>query len=241
MIASLHSRGPQRAESRGRPPAALPAALLAAALLALLPAAPPAAAQSGGERTGEAAGSPLPRDTARIEVAGLRLGSWQLAGPERDPDASYSAIPVMDAFYQLGLGRRSAVQLGLGLWRRGRVSGAGTLAMWVAPFYAGLKHYPLGGPGQAVAPYVAAAAGPALGYEQRRSSGFGDMESGWTAAVGAGADVAAGVEVGLGPYVGLSAGVQYQWVEYLAGELDGPDAYRGAVLEAGVTYRVDLP
>ncbi len=233
MVATFHRPGRRQAKTRAWPAAVLPAALLASALLL---AAAPASAQSGG-----AAGTALSDDSARMEVAGLRFGSWQVTGLEREPDASYSTIPVMDAFYQLGLGRRTAVQMGLGLWRRGRVSGAGTVAMWVAPFYAGLKHYPLGGPEAAVAPYVSAAAGPALGYEQRRSSGFGDLRSGWTAAVGGGADVAAGVEVGLGSNLGLSAGVQYQWVEYLAGDLNGPDSYRGAVLEGGVTYRVDLP
>jgi len=208
----------------------------ALAALLLLWTAPPAAAQAGSGSSALA----LPGDSLPREVAGLRLGSWQVTGLERDPEASYSTIPVMDAFYQLGLGERTSLHLGIGLWRRGRVSGAGTLAMWVGPVFGGLKYYPAGGPEGTVDPYLSVGAGPVLGFEQRRSSGFGPMESGWTAAVGAGGEAGGGIEVDLGPHIGLTADVQYQWVRYLAGEMDGPDTYRGAVVGAGVTYRLGL-
>ena len=208
----------------------------ALAALLLLWTAPPAAAQAGSGSSALA----LPGDSLPREVAGLRLGSWQVTGLERDPEASYSTIPVMEAFYQLGLGERTSLQLGIGLWRRGRVSGAGTLAMWVGPVFGGLKYYPAGGPEGTVDPYLSIGAGPVLGFEQRRSSGFGSMESGWTAAVGAGGEAGGGIEVDLGPHVGLTADVQYQWVRYLAGDMDGPDTYRGAVVGAGVTYRLGL-
>lgn len=215
-------------------PAVMAVACLAAALLTW---APPAAAQSEGEPVG----GPLPGDTARHEAAGLRFGSWEVTGLEREPDASYSTIPVVDAFYQVGLGRETALQLGVGLWRRGRVSGAGTVALWVAPVFAGVKYYPVGGPAGAVDPYLSVAGGPVLGFEQRRSSGFGSLESGWTAAVGPGGEAGAGVELDLGPQLGLVADVQYQWVGYAAGELDSSDTYRGAIIAGGVTYRLNLP
>lgn len=214
---------------------ALRAAVAVAA--ALLLAASPAAAQGG---PGGGGPGPLPQDTAGREVAGLRLGSWDVQGLERRAEASYSTIPVFDAFYQRSLGRSTELQLGLGLWRRGRVSGAGTIGMWVAPVFGGIKYYPVGGPEGRFDPYLSLAGGPALGFEERRSSGFGGLESGWTAAVGAGAEGGAGVELRLSEQVGLTADVQYQWVRYLAGEMDGPVEYRGAVFGAGVTYRLDL-
>lgn len=228
---------PDSHRGRATPPRPRPAwplclAAAAAALLWLAPGAP--AQQTDAERV------PAAVDTATREIAGLRMGAWAVSGLERLPNASYSTIPVMEAFYQRELGPRTALHLGLGLWRRGRVSGAGTLGMWVGPLYGGLKYYPLGGDDARFAPYVSAAAGPALGFEQRRSSGVGGLESGWTAAVGAAAEAGAGAEVDLGGNVGLTAEASYQWVRYLAGELDSPDTYRGAAVAAGVTYRLRL-
>ena len=209
------------------------AAWLAAGLLA---GASPASAQEEGEPVA----GPLPGDSAAREVAGLRFGRWEVTGLERAPQTSYSAIPAVDLYYERELGRRTALQLGLGLWRRGQVSSAGTVAMWVGPVFGGIRYYPVGGPDGAVDPYLSVAGGPALGFEQRRSSGFGSVESGWTAAVGAGAEVGGGVDLELTPAVGLVADVQYQWVRYLAGELDSPDTYRGVLFAAGITYRLDL-
>lgn len=232
-IGPVPSRRPPRSR-RGTPRGA--ARMAAACLAVALLAAPPAAAQEG-ER---AVGVSPPEDTAVHEVAGLRVGSWNVTGLDRSPNASYSSIPLVDAYYQRGLGASTHLQLGLGLWRRGRVSGAGTVAMWVGPLFAGLKHYPLGGPEGRVDPYLSVSGGPALGFEQRRSSGTGALESGWTAAIGAGAEAGGGIEVDLSRNVGLTADARYQWVHYLAGETDAPDTYRGAVIGVGVTYRLDL-
>lgn len=186
-------------------------------------------------------GGPLPGDSVTREVVGLRFGAWEVTGLERAPETSYSEIPMADAYYQRELGRKTALRLGLGLWRRGQVSAAGTVGMWVGPVFGGLTHYPLGGPEGTVDPYLSVAGGPALGFEQRRSSRVGALESGWTAAVGLGGEVGGGAELELGPTIGLVADVQYQWVRFLAGELDSPDAYRGAVFAGGITYRLDLP
>jgi len=209
------------------------AAWLAAGLLA---GPSPVSAQEEGEP----GAGPLPGDSAAREVAGLRFGSWEVTGLERVPQTSYSEIPAVDLYYERELGRTTALQLGLGLWRRGQVSSAGTVAMWVGPVFGGVRYYPLGGPDGGVDPYLSVAGGPALGFEQRRSSGFGSLESGWTAAVGAGAEAGGGVDLELTPAVGLVADVQYQWVRYLAGELDSPDTYRGVIFAAGITYRLDL-
>lgn len=197
----------------------------------------PAAAQEEGEPVGE----PLPGDSVVRQVAGLRFGSWQVTGLEAGPQTSSSEIPMVDLYYERELGRETALQLGLGLWRRGLVNRAGTVSMWVGPVFGGIRYYPVGGPEGAVDPYLSAAGGPALGFEQRRSSGFGSLESGWTAAVGAGAEVGVGVDVELGPVLGMVVDVQYQWTRYLAGELDSPDTYRGAIFAAGITYRLGLP
>lgn len=223
--------------ARVAPRASLPAAALLAAVLAgLVAGAPPAAAQEGADLERRTAAE----DTARREIAGLRVGSWQVQGLQRLPEASYSTIPAFDLFYQRGLGERTALQLSVGLWRRGRVNNAGTLGMWVSPLFAGVKAYPAGGPEGRLDPYLSAAGGPALGFELRRSSGFGSLVSGWTAAIGAGAEAGGGLEVELTRRLGLALDARYQWVEYLAGRLDGPDTYRGAVLGAAVTYRLDL-
>lgn len=219
----------RRAGRRG-PPAW---AAAAAALLLLAPGAAAQQADAEEERT-------VSPDTVTAEVAGLRIGSWQVTDLERLSDASYSTIPVMDLFYQRELGPRTALHLGLSVWRRGRVSGAGTVGMWVGPLYGGLKYYPLGGEDSLLEPYVSLAAGPALGFEQRRSSGLGGLESGWTAAIGAGAEAGAGLELDPDGNVGFTVDAGYQWVRYLAGELDSPDTYRGASLSAGVTYRLNL-
>lgn len=177
----------------------------------------------------------------RQEVAGLRVGSWQVNGLERLPDASYSTIPAFDLFYQRRLGERTALNLGVGLWRRGRATRDGTIGMWVAPIFGGVKLYPAGGPDGRVDPYLSVGGGPALGFELRRSSGFGGIQSGWTAAIGAGAEAGGGLEVELSRGIGLTLDAQYQWLRYLAGRMDGPDTYRGVVVGAGVTYRLDLP
>ncbi len=203
----------------------------------LLAGASPVAAQEEGEPVGE----PLPDDSVVWEVAGLRFGSWQVTGLEEAPQTSYSEIPAVDLYYEREIGRETTLQLGLGLWRRGQVNRAGTVSMWVGPVFGGIRYYPVGGPEGAVDPYLSAAGGPALGFEQRRSSGFGSLESGWTAAVGAGGEVGAGVEVELGPVLGLVAETQYRWVRYLAGELDSPETYRGTIFAAGITYRLGFP
>lgn len=205
-------------------------------LVVLLLGASPAAAQVQGDPVH----GPLPGDSVAREAAGLRFGSWQVTGLERAPETSYSEIPAVDLYYERGLGRKTALQLGLGLWRRGQVSSAGTVAMWVGPIFGGLRYYPAGGPQGTVDPYLSVAAGPALGFEQRRSSGFSTLESGWTAAVGAGAEAGAGLELELGRAIGVVADVQYQWVRFLAGELDSPDTYRGVIFAGGITYRLDL-
>lgn len=235
MIPPTHSVSGRFASGGGRPGAAVRAGVWITVLLLLLGAAPSAA-----QVVGEPVGRPLPGDSVTREVAGLRFGSWRVTGLERSPEASYSEIPIIDAYYERELGRKTALQLGLGLWRRGRVSAAGTVAMWVGPVFGGFRYYPVGGPEGAVAPYLSAAGGPALGFEQRRSSRLGSLESGWTAAVGAGGEVGGGLEVELSPALGLVADVQYQWVRFLAGDLDSPDTYRGAVFAGGITYRLDL-
>lgn len=203
---------------------------------ALLPVPSSATAQpvSGGEYLA------LPEDTAGHEVAGFRMGSWDVDGLPRAPETSYSSIPVVDAFYQRGLGDRTALHFGLSLWRRGQVSGAGTVGTWVGPVFGGVKYYPVGGLEGALDPYLSVAGGPALGFELRRSSGLGSLESGWTASLGAGAEAGGGLELRLGEHLGLTADVQYQWVRYLAGDMNGPEEYRGAAVGAGVTYRLDL-
>lgn len=223
-----------------RRPASPRARVAAAACLAagLLVAVPPAAAQGPADLERRVASEDSSRHQ---EIAGLRVGSWRVSGLERLPDSSYSTIPVFDLFYQRGLGERTALHLGVGMWHRGRVNSAGTLGTWVAPLFAGVKLYPAGGPGGRIDPYLSAAGGPALGFELRRSSGHGSLQSGWTAAIGAGGEGGAGVELNLSRSLGLAVDVQYQWIEYLAGRMDGPDTYRGAVIGAGVTYRVDLP
>lgn len=228
MIPSTNSGSGRSAPGRDALRVAVAAAACAGAVL--LSGVSPADAQVEGE--------PLPGDSAVREVAGLRFGSWDVTGLERVPRTSYSEIPVVDLYYERELGRRTALQMGLGLWRRGQVNRAGTVAMWVGPIFGGIRYYPVGGPEGTVDPYLSVAGGPALGFEQRRSSGFGSLESGWTAAVGAGAEAGGGVELELGPAVGLVADVQYQWVRYLAGELDSPDTYRGVIVAAGVTYRL---
>lgn len=230
---ALRGRGdgrPRRAATRAAAASACAAALL------LLASAPPAAAQAGVDRQRRAAA----RDSGRGEVAGLRLGSWDVTGLERLPEASYSTIPAFEVYYQRGQGERASLHLGLGLWRRGRVSSAGTLGMWVAPLFAGAKYYPLDDSGGRLDPYLSLAGGPALGFELRRSSGSGTLSSGWTAAIGGGGEVGAGLELGLSERLGVTIGAQYQWVRYFAGRLDGPGTYRGALFGGGVTYRLDL-
>lgn len=234
MIPSTNSASGRSSPGRGALRAVVAAAICAGAVL--LAGAYPAGAQVEGE----AVGGPLPGDSAATEVAGLRFGSWEVTGLERMPQTSYSEIPVVDLYYERELGRKTTLQLGLGLWRRGQVNRDGTVAMWVGPVFGGIRYYPVGGPEGAVDPYLSVAGGPVLGFEQRRSSGFGSLESGWTAAVGGGAEAGGGVDLELGPAVGLVADVQYQWVRYLAGELDSPDTYRGVIFAAGITYRLGL-
>lgn len=219
---------------RGRAASRLWALALATPVALLLLAPVARAQQSDVER------APAAVDTATREIAGLRMGAWAVTGLERLPDASYSTIPVMEAFYQRELGPRTALHLGLGLWRRGRVTSEGTVGMWVGPLYGGLKYYPFGLEVGPVEPYLSVTAGPALGFEQRESSRLGSLVSGWTVSIGPGAGGGVGAEVDLGDNVGFAVDAGYQWVHYVAGELDSPDTYRGAAISAGVTYRLNL-
>lgn len=240
----MSDTSPSDSERQRAPARRWPLALAAAASV-LLWLAPGSPAQKSHAEHLPATVDTTTRDTSTVdsttrEVVGLRVGSWRVTDVNRLREASYSTIPVADFFYRRELGDRTALELGLSLWRRGRATRDGTVGMWVGPLYGGLKYYPFGRDEAPVEPYLSAAAGPALGYEQRESSRLGSLVSGWTVSIGPGAEAGAGAEMDLSRNLGLTLDAGYQWVHYLAGELDSPDTYRGAAVSAGVTYRLNL-
>lgn len=170
--------------------------------------------------------------------AGVRIGEWAVEDLETGSNATSSSIPAMDAYLQRGMTSRLATSYGLGLWRRTRTTVEARTEVWIAPLFGGMKAYPLTDPGDRVEPYATVDAGPALGLEQRRSTGFGNYASDSHLAAGVGARAGVGLEVELGEGVGVAADFRYQSVRYLTGEIGGRRSFSGVVIAAGLTYRV---
>lgn len=172
------------------------------------------------------------------QKAGVRIGEWAVEDLETGSNATSSTIPAMDAYLQRGMTPRLAGTYGLGLWRRTRTTVEAHTEMWIAPLFVGVKAYPLTDPGDRVEPYATLDAGPALGLQQARSTGFGDYTSDSYMAAGVGARAGAGLEVELEGGFGVAADFRYQSVRYLTGEIGGRRSFSGVVVAAGLTYRL---
>jgi Opacity protein and related surface antigens len=219
-----------------------------ATLLLLCTAAHPALAQKP-----DSSNTMTPQQRAEMarRGAGLSIGTWNVQNLHATQGATYSATPAFEGYFQKGLDLHLALETTVGLWRRtqllmqpgsfGSDSSSESVTSYVVPLFTALKLYPFTKPSQRFEPYLLGGVGFALGIDDRRASGSGNLlggggQSGVALVTGFGFSGGAGVEWRFSNAFGLSAGTRYRWVRFL-GDVGGDDTFKGLGFNAGITYR----
>jgi hypothetical protein len=219
---------------------------VAAALAATLFVIPVAAAAAQNTR----AESEVERDARLLRSsAGLRVGSWAVRGLRDASGGAASTLPAVEGWYQRGLDRHVALESSVAFWgREETLMQAGTItqpetrekvATYIIPMLTSVALHPFTGPEQAIEPFIRAGGGLALGIEQRSGTGgtlFGSGGDGTSMIVGFALQGGAGISWRFSQAFGATAGANYRWTRF-SGEVAGRDAYRGAVLDVGLSYR----
>jgi opacity protein-like surface antigen len=208
--------------------------LLALALAGVvLPA--PAAAQRG-----------MSRAAMERNEYGLGVGLWHLDGVQDPSGATVSQWPFFDFYLQHGVETHSAVETGIGLYRRVVASTTGQglygpdtpyrFTTYMIPFTLGVRMFPLTSPDAVVEPFGGFGVGFVLALDQRKGTGPLGGNGGTTLITGLGLKAGAGLELHIGPTMGLTLGEEYQWNRF--GAALGPaQTYRGFRSEVGLVYR----
>ena len=176
--------------------------------------------------------------------AGFRVGLWDVDSRSGE-GVSESTWPLLEGFFQRGLGVRFAVESSVGAWRRERMireAGVGSpvrerATVYVVPLLTALKWYPFTTPDAGFHPFVLGGAGFALGIEEHAGEGtlLGGAE-GTNVFTGFGLKAATGAELRLTPAVGAAAALRWQWIRF-GDPIGGERTYAGPAVDLGLTYR----
>ena len=180
---------------------------------------------------------------------GVRVGFWDVRGPETPEGGRESETPAFEGYVRKGLDAHLALENSVGFWRyRQMISTAGgplgatttsRIDAYVVPQQTSVIFFPLTRPQQRIEPFLRAGVGLTLGIEDRKGEGgglFGAGGEGISMVVGFGATAGGGIEWRLTDALGISGSGRYQWVRFLE-ELAGSETYQGLGADLGVTYR----
>lgn len=226
---------------------------LALAALILAVSAAPAAAQVTPPGDTTRAGRPLdPERQAQLarRGGGVRIGMWDVRGPEVPSGGAESETPAFEGYVRKGLDAHLALENSVGFWRYrqtitttsgGPLGGTTTsrIDAYVVPQQTSVVFFPVTRPDQRFEPFLRGGVGLTLGIEDRKGEGgglFGTGGDGISMVVGFGATGGGGVEWRLTEALGVSASGRYQWVRFLE-ELAGSETYQGLGADVGITYR----
>ena len=198
------------------------------------------------------AGRPLdPERQAQLarRGGGLRIGMWDVRGPDVPAGGRESETPLFEGYVRKGLDAHLALENSVGFWRYrqtitttgGPLGGAATSRVdaYVVPQQTSIVFFPVTRPDQRFEPFLRAGIGVTLGIEDRKGEGgglFGTAGEGVSMVVGFGATGGGGIEWRLGEALGISASGRYQWVRFLE-ELAGSETFQGLGADVGITYR----
>ena len=180
---------------------------------------------------------------------GVRVGIWDVRGPEVPDGGRESETPAFEGYVRKGLDAHLALENSVGFWRyrqaittaEGPLGAASTSRVdaYVVPQQTSVVFFPVTRPDQRIEPFLRAGIGLTLGIEDRKGGGGGLFSAGGEGirmVVGFGATGGGGVEWRLTDALGISASGRYQWVRFLE-ELAGSETYQGLGADLGITYR----
>lgn len=179
---------------------------------------------------------------------GLRAGVWQLSTTVPD-SARATQWPLIEVFYQRGMGRHLAMENSLGLFRRRVTAEAGTslfgntgttqITSYIIPFTIGVDYFPFTRAGSLLEPFVRADVGFAIGVDSSRNSGTGPFggSGGTSTSTGFGARGGAGLKLALGSRLALAVDANYM-LEYFGADIGIGQSYHGPQFDAGLMYRL---
>jgi len=181
--------------------------------------------------------------------AGLRVGSWQVAGLTTAPSGEASETPAFEGWFQKGFDLHIAMENTIGFWQRKESSfqpgsfGPETTVeneSYLVPTLTSLKLYPMTTPASRVEPYLSAGVGVVLGFFTGNVSGSDPTlvpSEGSKINTGLGIQTGGGIDLNSGGMFGLTMGGRYQWASFRQDEGGSLRLYKGPSMNIGLTYR----